>query len=351
MLTCTSPAEGRSSPSARTPGKPPPLSRTSAAISRAASSGPRRLTLNAISGRRTPTSTPPADSRQPPRAEVGRHLPRVHAPLQLLGAAAAEERRPAPAAELPVQEHRQPRVPPPTRRASARRAPPARRSRVLRRKREHQRHHVRRPDARVRTLVTPQIDPLASRAIPASQRVDELFARAHEREDRAVVVCVGVDVEQPSPRAERLGERVDGRAVASLREVRDGLEWPRHVRSLGTVKAYYDRRAPEYDDWWRGIDRRGVSIMTADSRTRRVTHLTLNVARVELGYLCGKTEIMFRSPGWDPGRHEEVRNGPENKIHIWKVKIRVSGKFWIFPVSYRETSRRFWGSHSGTHLP
>jgi len=24
------------------------------------------------------------------------------------------------------------------------------------------------------------------------------------------------------------------------------------VRSLGTVKAYYDRRAPEYDDWWRG---------------------------------------------------------------------------------------------------
>jgi hypothetical protein len=45
------------------------------------------------------------------------------------------------------------------------------------------------------------------------------------------------------------------------------------------------------------IDRRGVSIMTADSRTRRVTHLTLNVARVEMEYLCGKTEIMFRSPG------------------------------------------------------
>ena len=50
------------------------------------------------------------------------------------------------------------------------------------------------------------------------------------------------------------------------------------------------------------VDRRGVSIMTADSRTRRVTHLTLNVARVELEYLCGKTEIMFRSPRWDPGR-------------------------------------------------
>src|SRR5262245_47669342 len=62
MLTCTSPADGRSSPSARTPAKPPPRSRTRAAISRAASSGPRRLTLNAISGLRTPTSTPPADS-------------------------------------------------------------------------------------------------------------------------------------------------------------------------------------------------------------------------------------------------------------------------------------------------
>ena len=36
--TCTSPARGRSSPSARTPGKPPPCSRTTAAISRATSS-------------------------------------------------------------------------------------------------------------------------------------------------------------------------------------------------------------------------------------------------------------------------------------------------------------------------
>jgi hypothetical protein len=23
------------------------------------------------------------------------------------------------------------------------------------------------------------------------------------------------------------------------------------------------------------------------------------------------------SLGWDPGNHEEFRNGPENKIHIW----------------------------------
>src|SRR4029078_10244962 len=35
-------------------------------------------------------------------------------------------------------------------------------------------------------------------------------------------------------------------------EVRDGLERPRHARSLGRVKAYYDRRAPEYDEGYRG---------------------------------------------------------------------------------------------------
>src|SRR5256714_1523582 len=26
-------------------------------------------------------------------------------------------------------------------------------------------------------------------------------------------------------------------------------------RTLGVVKAYYDRRAPEYDDWWKGLGR------------------------------------------------------------------------------------------------
>ena len=56
---------------------------------------PRRLTLKAISGRRAPTSTPPAALVEPGRPEVGRELAGVDAPLQLLGPAAAEERRPA----------------------------------------------------------------------------------------------------------------------------------------------------------------------------------------------------------------------------------------------------------------
>jgi len=70
------------------------------------------------------------------------------------------------------------------------------------------------------------------------------------------VVLVGVNVEQPrTARAKRRRERVDRRPVAPLGEVRDGLEGPLHARSLGSVKAYYDRRAPEYDEWYRGAGR------------------------------------------------------------------------------------------------
>jgi ubiquinone/menaquinone biosynthesis C-methylase UbiE len=68
------------------------------------------------------------------------------------------------------------------------------------------------------------------------------------------VVGVRVDVEQPRAAGhERRRQRVDRRLDASLGEVRDGLERPRHARSLGSVKAYYDRRAPEYDEWYRGV--------------------------------------------------------------------------------------------------
>jgi hypothetical protein len=44
------------------------------------------------------------------------------------------------------------------------------------------------------------------------------------------------------------------------------------------------------------------------------------------------------SLGWDPGHHEEVRNGPENKIHIMEVIFRGSGKV---PVFLTGVSRRF----------
>ena len=38
--------------------------------------------------------------------------------------------------------------------------------------------------------------------------------------------------------------------------------------------------------------------------------------------MMSKRPNVVRSLGWDPGYHEEIRNGPENKIHIRKVLFR-----------------------------
>src|ERR1043166_7695751 len=131
MLTCTSPALGKSSPSARTPGKPPSRSRTADATSRAASSDPSKLTLNAISGRRAPT-----------RSQL-----------------AVEEDRQAELDADPLRKHQGgfPRAP-----------------HVLRHQRDHG-NHVRGPNPRVRPLVLAQVDPLARTGDPREQRLDELL--------------------------------------------------------------------------------------------------------------------------------------------------------------------------------
>ena len=96
MLTWTRPARGRSSLSARTPGNPPSRSRIRAAISRAAAtSSERRLTLNATSGRRTPTSTPPVSwMKRPARGRERAHRRRSDAGA-LRGRHAGRTRAPA----------------------------------------------------------------------------------------------------------------------------------------------------------------------------------------------------------------------------------------------------------------
>ena len=104
----------------------------------------------------------------------------------------------------------------------------------------------------MRALVAAQVDALARARDPVEERGDELVLRADEREDRAVVVGVGVDVEQARVRGEGAAERVDRAAVAAFREVRDGLE-RQHRTTLRAVKAYYDARAPEYDEWYLGV--------------------------------------------------------------------------------------------------
>ena len=46
--------------------------------------------------------------------------------------------------------------------------------------------------------------------------------------------------------------------------------------------------------------------------------------------MMSKRPNVVRSLGWDPGYHEEIRNGPENKIHIRKVLFRSSGMIPVF---------------------
>ena len=42
---------------------------------------------------------------------------------------------------------------------------------------------------------------------------------------------------------------------------------------------------------------------------------------------------VVRSPGWDLRHHEELRNGPEVKIYIWKVVVGVPIKSVFFRYS------------------
>jgi hypothetical protein len=56
-----------------------------------------------------------------------------------------------------------------------------------------------------------------------------------------------------------------------------------------------------------------------------------------------------RSLGCDPGCHEEVRNSPENKIHIREVDFWVSEKFGIFPVVDWKVLEGSGGVHHGAH--
>jgi SAM-dependent methyltransferase len=113
------------------------------------------------------------------------------------------------------------------------------------------RHDVGSADARMGALVRIQVDALACAGDAGEQRGDQRILVAHEGEHGAVVIRIRVDVEHLRRPGERARERVDGVAVSPLGEVRDRFE-REHPSTLGTVKTYYDRRAFEYDDWWRG---------------------------------------------------------------------------------------------------
>ena len=46
--------------------------------------------------------------------------------------------------------------------------------------------------------------------------------------------------------------------------------------------------------------------------------------------MMSKRPNVVRSLGCDPGYHEEIQNGPENKIHIRKVPFRSWGMIPVF---------------------
>ena len=97
------------------------------------------------------------------------------------------------------------------------------------------RDDVRGADPRVRADVQAQVDPVPRAHDSGEQRVDELLVAADEREDRAVVVLVDVHVEQVGVRGQRGADRSERRAVAPLREVRDGFERKRRTDAHRTA--------------------------------------------------------------------------------------------------------------------
>ena len=145
----------------------------------------------------------------------------------------------------------------------------------------HDRHDVRGPDARMDAVVRAQVDPSARLADPGDEPVLERLVVADQREHRTVVVAVDMRVEHTRARArERVRDRSDDRRVATLGDVRHGLEQGARRATLRpmrepTAPAYYDRRAPEYDDWYLGAGSTRTATATGSTRSSHASSATL----------------------------------------------------------------------------
>ena len=72
--------------------------------------------------------------------------------------------------------------------------------------------------------MTRQVNPVGRRADAGEERVDQLLPAPDEGEDRAVVIPVGVDVEQARRAREGFPKRRERPGIPALRHVRDRLE-------------------------------------------------------------------------------------------------------------------------------
>jgi SAM-dependent methyltransferase len=191
---------------------------------------------------------------EPGWAEHGSELATVDTALQLGGPAAPVVRRPYAVCECPVEEHRQAELV-----AHATSDTPGHRFRtrqVVPRERHHG-HDVGSADARMDADVRAEVDESTRHGDSRDEPVLQRALVSDERVDGAVVARVDMRVEEPrARRCEGRPERPDRGGIAPFRDVRDGLEND-HPPTLGivcepTAPAYYDRRAPEYDDWYLG---------------------------------------------------------------------------------------------------
>lgn len=184
------------------------------------------------------------------RAIVRLELARRDPSSELRRPPAPEERRPPTGRELSVEEDREPELVADTTRERRRRLPRFRQPVGPER---DERDDVGGADPRVCAFVAPQIDPLAGALDAFEERRDELVRLTHEREHGPVVIRIHVHVEEARRTRERRLEGRDRLGVTPLREVRHRFQ--KHASYSRSVKAYYEARAPEYDDWWLGTGR------------------------------------------------------------------------------------------------
>jgi Methyltransferase domain len=191
-----------------------------------------------------------------PSWPVRRHeLSRIDALLQRDRPAPAVERRPPTRCERAVEEHRHPELlPEPPCDDSCHRL----RARQIFPHERDERDDVDRAHPRVHALVATEVDRASSLRDTCKKSVLQRLVVPDEREHGAVVVGVDVHVDDlGTPNPEGPPDRADDSRVAALGHVRDGLE-EEHRPTLESVReptapGYYDRRAPEYDDWYEGV--------------------------------------------------------------------------------------------------
>ena len=205
-----------------TPGMPPSDARTDAATARTtAMSSVASSTLYATSGARAPTRTTPERVSIVLRPVVRLELSFFHETDQPVEPAASKEGGASFGADLAVAEYGQAEFLTDTARQLPRSLD---REQHLVRAERNQRDDVGGADAGMDAHVPAQIDELGGAGDTRQKRVDERVRLTDEREHRAMVIGIGVDVEERDVLGKRLADRGHHGRIPPLGDVGHGLE-------------------------------------------------------------------------------------------------------------------------------